>query len=78
MPTPLDDLINLVEHLDRLPEPWARNAATRVNRFVSGETRDVAAALDLKTPPGKRARRTVPIGEARDAAIQPQRNSFPH
>lgn len=70
MPSPLDDLINLAEHLDRLTEPWARSMATRVNRFVSGETRDVAAALDLKTPPGKRGWRTVSRIEARNAAIR--------
>ncbi|QND42406.1 hypothetical protein HB770_11800 [Rhizobium leguminosarum bv. viciae] len=70
MPTPLDDLIDVVEHLDRLSEPWARNVATRLNRFVSGETRDVAAALDLKQPRGKRAWRTVSLGDARDAAIR--------
>ncbi len=70
MSTPLDDLINLAEHLDQVPEPWARNVATRLNRFVAGETGDVAAALDLKQPRGKRAWRTVSQVEARNAAIR--------
>ncbi len=69
MSTPLDDFINLAEHLDRLTEPWARSMATRVNRFVSGETRDVAAALDLRAPRGKRWR-TLSHITARDAAIR--------
>ncbi|UIJ96732.1 hypothetical protein LZK82_12880 [Rhizobium leguminosarum] len=70
MSTSLEDLINLVEHLDQVQEPWARNMTTRFNRLVSGETTDVAAALDLKTPPGKRGWRTVSRVEARNAAIR--------
>ncbi|MBC2804805.1 hypothetical protein ELH27_14865 [Rhizobium leguminosarum] len=70
MSTPLDDLINLAEHLERVPEPWARSMTTRLNRFVSGETGDVAAALDLKSPRGKRAWRTVSQVAARNAAIR--------
>lgn len=70
MSTPLEDLIDVVEHLDRLQEPWALKVATRLNRFVSGETTDVAAALDLKIPRGKRGWRTVSRVEARNAAIR--------
>ncbi|TBZ78305.1 hypothetical protein E0H53_33920 [Rhizobium leguminosarum bv. viciae] len=70
MSNPIDDLVNLAEHLERVPDAWARRTATRVNRLVSGETRDVAAALDLKQPRGKRAWRTVSQVEARNAAIR--------
>ncbi|TBY67274.1 hypothetical protein E0H46_18985 [Rhizobium leguminosarum bv. viciae] len=76
MSTPLADLMDVVEHLDRLLEPWARNVATRLNRFVSGETSDVAAALDLKQPRGKRAWRTVSETEARNAAIRETAQKF--
>ncbi|MGO6724284.1 hypothetical protein ACC717_27320 [Rhizobium ruizarguesonis] len=76
MSTPLDDLINLAEHLEQVPEPWARSMTTRLNRYVSGETRDVAAALDLKTPPGKRGWCTVSLAEARDAAIREAAEKF--
>jgi hypothetical protein len=76
MSTPLDDIINLAEYLDQVPEPWARNVASGLNRFVSGETRDVAAALDLKQPRGKRGWRTVSLLEARNAAIREAAANF--
>ncbi|MBX4972344.1 hypothetical protein HJB73_02575 [Rhizobium lentis] len=74
--TALEDLINLVEHLDQVPEPWARNVASGLNRFLSGETRDVAAALDLKTQRGKRGWRTVSQVEARNGAIREAAANF--
>ncbi|ANM17195.1 hypothetical protein AMK06_CH02301 [Rhizobium sp. N541] len=65
----LNDIIILLEHLDQVPEPWARNVAIRLNRFVSGQIRDVTAALDLKVPRGRRAWQTLSLVDARDAAI---------
>ncbi|WET72894.1 hypothetical protein [Rhizobium croatiense] len=70
MSTPIEDVINLVEHLERVPESWARNIAARLNRFVSGETDDVALALDLKVARGKRPFRVVSDFAARNAAIR--------
>ncbi|PDT24800.1 hypothetical protein CO674_05540 [Rhizobium hidalgonense] len=49
---------------------------TRLNRFVSGETHDVAAALDLKAPPGKRGWRAVSLAEARNAGIREAAANF--
>lgn len=68
MSTALEDLINLVEHLDHVPEAWARNMTVRLSRILTGETR-VAAAFDLKPPRGKRWRR-VSMLAARDRAIR--------
>ncbi|MCJ9695148.1 hypothetical protein MOV76_26480 [Rhizobium sp. PRIMUS64] len=72
----MDDVISLVEHLDRVPTSWARNMAARLNRFVSGETDDVAAALDLKTARGKRGWRSASLVAARDAAIREAAETF--
>ncbi|WP_106795438.1 hypothetical protein [Rhizobium sp. H4] len=76
MATPIDDFINLAEHLDRLPERWARNIAARLNRFLSGETDDVAAALDLKVARGKRRWRGASVFAARDSAIREAAETF--
>ncbi|PCK87039.1 hypothetical protein CPT32_09535 [Rhizobium sophoriradicis] len=59
-----------MEHLDLVQERWARNIAAGLNRFLSGETDDVAAALDLKVPRGKRRWRRAWDGAARDIAIR--------
>jgi hypothetical protein len=75
MSTPIADFINLAEHLDRVQEPWARNMAARLNRFLSGETDDVAAALDLKLPRGKRWR-GASVFAARDTAIREAAEAF--
>ncbi|MBB4583074.1 hypothetical protein GGE45_005438 [Rhizobium aethiopicum] len=74
--SPMDDVLNLVEHLDRVPESWARNIAARLNRFVSGETDDVAAALDLKVVRGKRPKRMVSEVAARNGAIREIAETF--
>ncbi|MBB2672763.1 UNVERIFIED_ORG: hypothetical protein GGE44_002318 [Rhizobium esperanzae] len=75
MSTPIDDFINLAEHLDRLPERWARNIAARLNRFLSGQTDDVAAALDLKVARVKRWR-GASVFAARDTAIREAAETF--
>ncbi|WP_158775542.1 hypothetical protein [Rhizobium sp. H4] len=68
--SPIEDVINLVEHLDGVQERWARNIAAGLNRFLSGETDDVAAALDLKVARGKRGWRGLSVFAARDTAIR--------
>ncbi|ABC91695.1 hypothetical protein RHE_CH02928 [Rhizobium etli CFN 42] len=49
--------------------------AIRVNRFLSGETDDVAAALDLKVARGKRWR-GASVFAARDTAIREAAETF--
>lgn len=75
MATPLDDFIDLAEHLDGVSKPWAGRMAIRVNRFLSGETDDVAAALDLKVARGKRWR-GASVFAARDTAIREAAETF--
>lgn len=74
--SPIEDVISLVEHLDLVQERWARNIAVGLNRFLSGETDDFAAALDLKSPRGKRGWRTLSRVAARDAAIREAAEKF--
>ncbi|MDR9820602.1 hypothetical protein RJJ63_15000 [Rhizobium hidalgonense] len=50
--------------------------AARLNRFLSGETDDVAAALDLKSSRGKRPLRALSKVAARDAAIREAAETF--
>ncbi|WP_049730649.1 hypothetical protein [Rhizobium ecuadorense] len=76
MSTPLDDFIDLAEHLDGVSKPWADRMAIRVNRFLSGETDDVAGALDLKVARGKHRWRAVSVFAARDTAIREAAETF--
>lgn len=74
--SPIEDVISLVEHLDLVQERWARNISAGLNRFLSGETDDVGAALDLKVARGKRRWRGASVFAARDAAIREAAETF--